>query len=98
MSSDFNILADAADDDSLDNHRNAPRPDPACLYGWWDVAARAATPPKPIPMQWRQTLSPSWAAPWAVGHTCIGNTWHHARMFMLHIGRSGRGRKGDAVS
>ena len=28
----------------------------------------------------------------------IGNTWHHARLFCLHIGRSGRGRKGDAVS
>jgi putative DNA primase/helicase len=28
----------------------------------------------------------------------IGNTRHHARLFCLHIGRSGRGRKGDAVS
>ena len=28
----------------------------------------------------------------------VGNTWHHSRQFMLHIGRSGRGRKGDAVS
>lgn len=28
----------------------------------------------------------------------VGNTWHHARLFILHIGRSGRGRKGDAVS
>ena len=28
----------------------------------------------------------------------VGNTWHHTRQFMLHIGRSGRGRKGDAVS
>jgi hypothetical protein len=27
----------------------------------------------------------------------IGNTWHHNRIFCLHIGRSGRGRKGDAV-
>ncbi|MDH1607703.1 hypothetical protein N5E82_18540, partial [Comamonas aquatica] len=27
----------------------------------------------------------------------IGNTWHHPRLFCLHIGRSGRGRKGDAV-
>ena len=31
MSSDFNILAEAGDDDSLDNHRNAPRPDPASI-------------------------------------------------------------------
>lgn len=41
MHSDFNILADAADDDSLDNHRNAPRPDPACLYGLVGDVARA---------------------------------------------------------
>ena len=37
----------------------------------------------------------------AIGRTPylpIGNTWHHTRLFVLHIGRSGRGRKGDAVS
>jgi Protein of unknown function (DUF3987) len=28
----------------------------------------------------------------------VGNTRHHTRLFCLHIGRSGRGRKGDAVS
>lgn len=26
----------------------------------------------------------------------IGNTWHHPRAFILHIGRSGRGGKGDS--
>ena len=100
MSSDFNILADAADDESLDNHRNAPRPDPACLYGLVGDVARAGG-------------DTTEANPYAVGASFIalmscavgrgpympvGNTWHHTRMFMLHIGRSGRGRKGDAVS
>ena len=33
MNNDFQVLNDAADDEALDNHRNAPRPDPACLYG-----------------------------------------------------------------
>lgn len=28
----------------------------------------------------------------------VGNTRHHARLFFLHVGRSGRGRKGDALS
>lgn len=28
----------------------------------------------------------------------IGNTWHHPRLFGLHVGRTGRGRKGDAAS
>ena len=100
MSSDFKILADAADDDSLDNHRNAPRPDPACLYGLVGDVARAGsdtTEANPY------AVAASFIAfmGCAVGrgpYMAIGNTWHHARQFMLHIGRSGRGRKGDAVS
>lgn len=28
----------------------------------------------------------------------VGNTYHHCRFFTLHGGRSGRGRKGDALS
>ena len=100
MNSDFKILVDAADDDGLDNHRNAPRPDPACLYGLVGDVARAGS----------ETTE---ANPYAVAanfiafmgcavgrgpYMPVGNTRHHARQFMLHIGRSGRGRKGDAVS
>jgi len=100
MNSNFNILIAAADDDSLDNHRNPPRPDPACLYGLVGDVARAGS-------------DNTEANPYAVAANCIafmscavgrgpympvGNTWHHARQFMLHIGRSGRGRKGDATS
>ena len=100
MKSDFNILADAADDDGLDNHRNAPRPDPACLYGLVGDVARAGgdtTEANPY------AIAANFIAfmGCAVGrgpYMPIGNTWHHARMFMLHIGRSGRGRKGDAVA
>lgn len=100
MNSDFNILADAADDDGLDNHRNAPRPDPACLYGLVGDVARAGSDtteanPYAIAANFIAFMG------CAVGrgpYMPIGNTWHHVRMFMLHIGRSGRGRKGDAVS
>ncbi|QXP90117.1 DUF3987 domain-containing protein [Methylococcus capsulatus] len=28
----------------------------------------------------------------------VGNTYHHANIYTLHVGRSGRGRKGDALS
>ena len=31
-------------------------------------------------------------------YMAVGNTFHHARLFTCHVGRSGRGRKGDAVS
>lgn len=97
---DFQTLTSAADDETLDNHRNAPRPDPACLYGLIGDVARAGG-------------DTTEANPYAIGANFItfmscavgrgpfmpvGNTWHHSRQFMLHIGRSGRGRKGDAVS
>lgn len=88
------------DDQTLDNHRNAPRPDPACLYGLVGDVAHAGgdtTEANPFAV----------AANFIVFMSCavgrgpympVGNTWHHSRMFALHIGRSGRGRKGDAVS
>ena len=31
-------------------------------------------------------------------YMAVGNTFHHTRLFTCHVGRSGRGRKGDAVS
>ena len=91
---------EAADDESLDNHRNAPRPDPACLYGLVGDVARAGgdtteANPYAVAANFIAFMS------CAVGrgpYMAVGNTWHHARQFMLHIGRSGRGRKGDAVS
>ena len=100
MKSDFNILVDAADDDSLDNHRNAPRPDPACLYGLvGDVARAGSATTEANPY----AVAANFIAFMSCGvgrgpYMPVGNTWHHARQFMLHIGRSGRGRKGDAAS
>ena len=87
-------------DDGIDNHRNAPRPDAACLYGLVGDVARAGgdtTEANPFAVAANFIAFMSCA----VGrrpYMAVGNTWHHARQFMLHIGRSGRGRKGDAVS
>lgn len=84
----------------IDNHRNAPLPDPKCLYGLVGDVARAGS-------ETTEANAYAIAANFiafmgcAVGRGCymqIGNTWHHPRMFTLHLGRSGRGRKGDAVS
>jgi hypothetical protein len=88
------------DDDSPDTHRNAPQPDPICLYGLIGDVARAGsdgteTNAHAIAANFMAYLS------CAVGRSVylpIGNTRHHTRLFCLHIGRSGRGRKGDAVS
>ncbi len=87
----------AVDDD---HHRNAPKPDPACLYGLVGDIARAGA----------ETTE---ANPFAVALNAlayigcgvgrgpflpVGNTYHHARIFGLHVGRSAIGRKGEAVS
>ncbi|MBS0382040.1 MAG: hypothetical protein JSR56_06380 [Proteobacteria bacterium] len=81
-------------------HRNAPQADPGCLYGLIGDVARAGS-------EGTETNACAIAANFMAYLSCaigrgaylsIGNTRHHARLFCLHIGRSGRGRKGDAVS
>ena len=94
---------DATDDNdgaAVAAHRNAPQPDPAGLYGLIGDVARAGS-------DGTETNAYAIAANFMAYLSCavgrgvylpIGNTRHHARLFCLHIGRSGRGRKGDAVS
>lgn len=81
-------------------HRNAPLPDAECLYGLIGEVAHAGS-------DGTETNAYAIAANFMAYLSCavgrgvylpIGNTRHHARLFCLHIGRSGRGRKGDAVS
>ncbi len=85
--------------DESDLHRNAPTPDPACLYGLVGEVARAGSKgnesnPFAIATNFLAYLS------CAIGRGTflqIGNTEHHPRIFSLHVGRSGRGRKGDSL-
>ena len=91
---------DPYQDDQLDNHRNAPRPDPECLYGLVGDVARAGSEnteanPFAIAANFLGYMS---AAVGRGPYMAVGNTWHHCRLFTLHVGRSGRGRKGDAVA
>ena len=80
-------------------HRNVPHPHRSCLYGLVGEVACAGgegteTNPYAIAANFIAYLS------CAIGrgvYLPIGNTWHHTRIYCLHIGRSGRGRKGDAV-
>ena len=97
---DLENLQQAADVADRDYHRNAPKADPQCLYGLIGDVARAGAErteanPYAIAANFIAYLS------CAVGRGCyfeIGNTPHHTRQFVLHVGRSGRGRKGDATS
>lgn len=91
---------EALDEVAVVGHRSAPEPEPACLYGLIGEVARAGS-------QDTETNALAIAANFMVYLSCaigrgvylpVGNTHHHARLFCLHIGRSGRGRKGDAVS
>ena len=91
---------DEYDEADVATHRNAPEADSACLYGLIGDVARAGS-------DGTETNANAIAANFMVYLSCaigrgvylpIGNTRHHARLFCLHIGRSGRGRKGDAVS
>lgn len=77
-----------------------PKPEPACFYGLvGDVAKEgseaAETNPIAIAGNFIAYLSCT------IGRgpfLTVGNSVHHSRIFFLHVGRSGRGRKGDALS
>lgn len=92
--------ASADDEADMVGHRNAPVPEDACLHGLVGEVARAGsedaeTHAHAIAANFMAYLS------CAIGrgvYLAVGNTHHHARLFCLHVGRSGRGRKGDAVS
>ncbi|WP_287639488.1 DUF3987 domain-containing protein [Accumulibacter sp.] len=87
-------------DDSVDAHRNAPKPDPAMLYGLVGDVARAAAETTEAN---RYAVAAAYIAFLSAGvgrnvYLPVGNVKHHARISPLHVGRSGRGRKGEAVS
>lgn len=86
------------DDIFMDTHRNAPRPDPACLYGLvGDVAQAGSTNTEANPFAIAAAMLAYLGA--AVGRgpfMPIGDDWNHARLFLVHVGRSSRGRKGTA--
>ncbi len=93
-------VGDEDENEPADNHRNAPRPDPTCLYGLVGDVARAGSEnteanPYAIALNVMAYLS---AAIGRGAYSYIGNTRHHTRLFTLHVGRTGRGRKGDAAS
>lgn len=93
------VSLDSANDDDPDLHRNAPRPDRACLYGLlgrFADAGSATTEANPYAVAFNALVYLSCG----IGRgpfLPVGNTWHHANLFGLHVGRSGRGRKGEAA-
>ncbi len=82
----------------IDTHRNAPKPDPACLYGLIGDIARAGsadTEANPFAVA-AAAIAYLGAAVGRGPYMAVGDDWHHANLFMQHVGRSARGRKGTA--
>ena len=86
--------------DSADLHRNAPVPTRDMLYGLAGDVARAAAATTEA-NQYAVAAGFLTFLSAAVGRNAyldVGNTRHHPRLFSLHVGRTSRGRKGDAMS
>lgn len=86
------------EDGLADNHRNAPRPDPACLYGLVGDIAKAGsnnTEANAFAVA-ASALAYLGAALGRGPYIPIGDDCNHARLFLVHVGRSSRGRKGTS--
>jgi len=93
-------LDNAPDDEPEARHVNQPRPSEAMLYGLaGDVGNTAAATTEAnryaVCMGFMSFLS---GMAGRDIYLPVGNTRHHPRLFTLHVGRSSRGRKGDALS
>lgn len=83
-----------------DQHRNAPKPSDQCLYGLIGDLAREAAASNREVNPFAAGLAAIVALSAGLGRSCyltIGDDWHHPRVFGLHVGRSGRGRKGTST-
>ncbi|MBC7621622.1 MAG: DUF3987 domain-containing protein, partial [Candidatus Saccharibacteria bacterium] len=95
----WNAVATVQLPDTLaDTHRNAPRPDPACLYGLVGDIAQAGsnnTEANAYAVA-ASALAYLGAALGRGPYMPIGDDCNHSRLFLVHVGRSSRGRKGTA--
>jgi hypothetical protein len=91
---------DGSAEDIGSRHANQPRPDDRALYGLIGEFGRiAATSTEVNPFAAAMGLLSFLSS--IIGrdvYFSIGNTFHHARLFSLHVGRSSKGRKGDSLS
>lgn len=86
------------DDDLIDYHRNAPKPDAACLYGLVGEIAKAGSQ-KTEANAYAIAASVLAYLGVAIGrgpYKPTGDDWQHANLFFMHVGRSSIGRKGTA--
>ncbi len=86
------------EDTLADTHRNTPRPDPSCLYGLVGDIAKAGsnnTEANAFAVA-ASALAYLGAALGRGPYMPIGDDCNHARLFLVHVGRSSLARKGTA--
>lgn len=91
----------APDEDGADNSVvSLPTAEPACLYGLiGEIATEASRNTEANPFAvGLNSLSFLCAAVGRAPFMPVGDTIHHPRIFSLHVGKSGVGRKGDSIS
>jgi len=94
-----NVVSIAQLADTLaDTHRNAPRPDPACLYGLvGDIAKVGSNNTEANAYAVAASALAYLGAAMGRGpYIPIGDDCNHSRLFLVHVGRSSRGRKGTS--
>lgn len=95
-----NDAPEADEGEEIEAHRNAPRGTPAMLYGiFGEIGRIAADGTEANPYAACMNAMVFFSA--CVGrevYLSIGDEFHHARLFALHIGRSSVGRKGTAMA
>jgi hypothetical protein len=84
--------------EAIDNHRNLPRPDPTCLYGLvGDIAQAGSNSTEANAYAVAASALAYISAALGRGpYFPIGDDANHARLFMVHVGRTSRGRKGTS--
>lgn len=100
---DFFNLDSAVEPEEIDEpdfNLAAPTPSAEMLYGFAGDVGKAAAEgsesnPYAVAMDMLVMLSAEFGRDVFLP---IGDRFHHPRLFGLHVGRSGRGRKGDALS
>ena len=88
------------DHSNIDLDTSPPKPDKKMLYGWiGEIGKAAAETTEANPYAVFMDMLVMLSAEMGRGiYLPIGNTYHHPNLFALHVGRSGRGRKGEALS
>ena len=93
------LVGDGSNDTERDTIQPPPKPVPEMFHGLIGEVAHAAAEGTEVNPVGAATVCLSYLSACAGRsvYFAVGNTWHRANLFTIHIGRTGRGGKGDAL-